>query len=215
MIDLTGMPKSMGRLPRDERGYPIPFFTFIDPETGIPNFTTIAPGKIRDCVRFRKCWICGEKMGRFMSFVIGPASSITHVSGEPPSHRECARFACRVCPFLANPNMKRIPDKYLPEATPLPGDHLDRNPGVMLIWTTKNYQVMPQGEGVLFVIGKHEEIEYYSQSRKATRNEIIQSINGCLPFVRAIAEQQGPKAVIQLANDIKYAFQLVPEDPPS
>jgi len=45
------------------------------------------------CVRHKRCWLCGQPLGKFMCFVVGPMCAINKTSAEPPSHRDCALYA--------------------------------------------------------------------------------------------------------------------------
>jgi hypothetical protein len=69
------LPSRIARLPRDIRGYPVPWFVYWD-EDGQPDFRVIGPGRIEDAIQYRKCWVCGEQMGRFMAFVSIPVVAI-------------------------------------------------------------------------------------------------------------------------------------------
>ena len=61
--------------------------------------STLTRNKIIIAYRRKICFLCGEPLGRFAAFVIGPmGSSINRVSSEPPAHRDCAEYAVRACP---------------------------------------------------------------------------------------------------------------------
>jgi hypothetical protein len=66
--------------------------------------------------------------------------AILRISGEPPSHRECAEFSARACPFLSRPDMVRREDR-LPDAAKFNPLMLERNPGVAMVWITLSYTV--------------------------------------------------------------------------
>src|SRR5258708_1131539 len=99
------VPSRIAVLPKDQRGYHVPWFVaWID---GVPDFRVIGGGKLPHAVREKLCWVCGQPLGGFMAFMIGPMCAVNRISSEPPSHRECAVYSARVCPFLSNPEMKR------------------------------------------------------------------------------------------------------------
>src|ERR1700752_594778 len=108
------MPERIAGLQRDHRGYPVPWFVVwldeheqpVAPGEGRAEFRVLAPGAIRDAVR-GACWICGQRMGRHMTFVIGPMCAVNRTSADPPSHHDCATYAARACPFLARPQARR------------------------------------------------------------------------------------------------------------
>lgn len=205
------LPERMLRLPLDPvRGVPVPWFVaWID---GQPDFRVIAPDRIADALTGQLCWLCGQRMGRFATFVIGPMCAVNRVSAEPPSHRDCAIYAARACPFLTNPDRRRR-DGRLPEDAQDPaGEMIRRNPGVALVWTTKVFTVWNPGDGrgVLIDIGQPHEALWFSHGRPATRDEVQASIDSGLPLLRGMAEDEGPKAIAALERQTGAALQLIP-----
>src|SRR5262245_17927108 len=99
------LPARMARLPISPAGYPVPWF--VATIKGEPDFRVIGPDKIARAVRADLCWLCGQTLGRFKAFVGGPMCAVNRTSAEPPSHRECAEYAVRACPFLTRPRMRR------------------------------------------------------------------------------------------------------------
>src|SRR3981189_2409882 len=106
------MPDRFKKLPISDKGFPIPYF--VGELDGRRDFRVIRPDAIAACFNKRLCWLCGEKLGQYLAFVIGPMCSVNRVSSEPPSHRECAEYAVRACPFLSRPKMRRN-EEGLPE----------------------------------------------------------------------------------------------------
>jgi hypothetical protein len=123
-------PDRIAKLPIDRRNFAVPWF--VEWINGEPDFRVVDAHKIGEAIRYRKCWICGERLGRFLVWLIGPMCIINRTSAEPPSHRDCAEYAVRVCPFLANPNMRRNEHKLPPETVSAAGHMLRRNPGLSL-----------------------------------------------------------------------------------
>lgn len=98
------IPERMQRLPRDARGYPIPFLVFVDSE-GKPHFTINDHRKAWQCRTEDRCGICGDTLFRGRWFVGGPKAAL-HEHGayiDAPMHDECAHYALQVCPYLAAP----------------------------------------------------------------------------------------------------------------
>jgi hypothetical protein len=188
-IDLPPLPDRIKRLPVDERGYPVPFF--VASVNGAPDFRVFDPLKMQQCVRERLCWVCGEILGRYRSYVIGPMCAINRISAEPPSHYECASFSAIACPFLSRPHMTRRDN--LPEGTKAaPGVHILRNPGVTLLWVTQqDARPVRVGKGVLFELPEPERIESFKQGREATSDEIYESIESGFPALVKAAELDG------------------------
>jgi hypothetical protein len=197
-------------LPLDARGYPIPWFVYID-QDGKEDFRIIGPGKIAAAVKKDLCWICGRPLGRIKAFVIGPMCAINRVSAEPPSHLDCARFAATACPFLTRPLAKRR-EEGLPEEKFVAGMMIARNPGVTLVWSCLRYKlVFPDGGGVLFDVGNATRADWYANGRKATRAEVLASIESGFPILREAAEKDGFFALKELADRRERAFQLLPK----
>jgi hypothetical protein len=202
------LPSRLARRPVSERGFPVPWFA--SQIGGKWDFVNVDPRKIMDAYQRKLCWLCGEPLGAFRCFVIGPMCSINRVSSEPPTHRDCAEYAVRACPFLARPNAKRNEKAHLGELADNPGSPIEHNPGATLIWITKRYHPFRAGNGVLFQLGDPIEVYWYAEGRPATRAEILAAIDKGLPLLRKAAEDESPEAVRELDGYIKRAMPLVP-----
>lgn len=206
---LEKMPERISRLPIDKRGYPVPWFVaWID---GEPDFRVMDGEKLRDAIQFRRCWVCGDFLGANVAFVVGPMCAVNRTSAEPPSHRECASWSARNCPFLTEPRMKRR-EKHLPDAAVDPaGLFLRRNPGVALVWVTRSYGLFGDGHGgVLVKMGDPVETEWWAEGRAATREEVLASFDSGLPALKEVASEEGRQAVKQLEAMHATALELVP-----
>jgi len=202
------IPWRMASRPISPKGYPVPWFVaWLD---GLPDFRVIAPGRIAQAHKGRLCWLCGQPLGRFMAFTIGPMCAINRVSAEPPSHRECAEYAAVACPFLSQPKMRRNTADMPEEHEPAPGVAIMRNPGVALVWVTKSYKVMRVENGALFQVGDPTEVKWFCHGRPATRVEVMASISSGLPLLEAEAIKDGPEAVAELARYVDRAMPLLP-----
>lgn len=194
-------PQRIARLPISPKGFYVPWFiAWID---GEPDFRTIGPDKINTAISKQLCWICGDKMGSYKCFVVGPMCTVNRVSSEPPSHLECAQYAAVACPFLNNPRMRRN-EKDMPKDAKNPaGVMIKRNPGVTALWVTKSYKPFKAGKGVLLEIGNPTNVLWYSDGRPATRAEVDESIRTGLPILEAEAAKEGHKAVqmLKIANE--------------
>lgn len=203
------MPKRIANLPRTEAGYPVPWFVaWID---GKPDFRVMEADKLRAAIRTHVCWICGETMGAYKAFVIGPMCAVNRVSAEPPSHTDCALYAAKACPFLTNPKQKRRENNLPVEGEDPAGIMIKRNPGVALVWVTRSYELFSDGQGgVLFRIGNPVAVYWLAEGREATREEVMASIDSGLPTLREMAERDGPEAIIELSQKHHAAIELVP-----
>jgi|SRR5438128_4774021 len=138
--DLEPLPARMRNLPIDDRGYPVPWFVaWID---GHSDFRVMDGEKWRAAVKLRRCWVCGQALGRWLAFPIGPMCAINRVTSEPPSHRECAEWSIRNCPFLSQPHMVRRDETDLIDRQEPGGIMIRRNPGVTCLWITRNYEIL-------------------------------------------------------------------------
>ena len=226
-VDVVSMPTRMRRLPISPNGWPVPWFVewFKDGKPcergeGEPDFRVVDPRKINKALKQHLCWVCGELMGVNKCFVIGPMCAVNRVISEPPSHRDCAIYAARVCPFLSKPKMSRN-DKDLyagdgelrPGLVGASGIHIARNPGAACVWITRTFQPFtPSGGGVLFSLGRPTETLWFVEGRRATRKEVLASINSGFPILKDMAQQEGPEAVAALQAMLQGALALVPAD---
>lgn len=207
------LPDRMKRLPVDHRGFPVPWF--VAWSNGEPVFPTMDGSKIMRAWRNRRCWICGEPLGRLTTFVVGPMCIVNRISSEPPSHLECARFSAKHCPFLTKPRMSRVPHDKLPDAIRNPaGEMIERNPGATVLWTTKKPGRIQVENGSLFDIGPPESIEWWAEGRLATREEAIHAIETGVPTLADTIKREPPHQREQIRADldrrVAAAMALVP-----
>lgn len=201
------MPARIRRLPVSARGFPIPkFVEYVD---GEPDFRLFNATHMKNCIHRDLCWICGEPLGSFKAFPIGPMCCINRITAEPPSHYECAVFAAKNCPFLSNPEAKRR-ERGMPENKTVAGTMIEDNPGMTAIWVTRNYQIMLVSNGILFVIGEPESLEFWKEGRIATRAEIDAKIIERFPILLESAQEDGRLAVEEL-NRKRERFEAVLE----
>lgn len=204
------IPEKMRALPTDpdRPHFHVPWFVaWIN---GKPDYRVVESGRILDALRNQKCWLCGQRLGTLKAFIIGPMCSITRTTSEPPSHLSCAAYAVTICPFLTQPRMRRN-EKDLPEARrDAPGIHLHRNPGCTLIWITKTFQPFRAGDGLLFQLGDPYSLTWWSEGRAANREEVLSSIETCLPALQEIAQAQGTDAIRELDSLLMAAMRLLP-----
>jgi len=203
------VPHHMAALPRDARGYPVPWFcALVD---GRPDFRIGDARRVEQAVLGSRCWICGGGLGRFRSFLIGPMGAMNRIHSEPPSHRDCARYAVRVCPFLALPKAHRR-EAQRPEKAVKP-DGLDpANPGVVIEWVTSTARVFEGPNSLLFELGEPEHVSWFKEGRSATREEAEMAVKEGVEKLLAIA---GNEAVARGAVHLRartIASYLPPVD---
>lgn len=188
-VSLDDLPTKMRGLKIDDRGYPVPWF--VGYIKGKPEFRCMDGEKWAHAVKWKCCWVCGNKMHKPFVFVAGPMCGINRTSAEPPCHLECAQWSARNCPFLSNPNATRREDDLPSESGKPAGFGLSRNPGVTLLWVTKNYDVFDDGRGgKLLMMGEPIRCEWYREGRPATRAEVEESIATGIPALEAMARQE-------------------------
>lgn len=202
-------PDRIARLPLDHRGYPVPWFVAL--VDGQPDHRIVDNAKFPPAVKEQRCWICGDKLGRFLTFALGPMCTITRTVAEPPSHLECMRYAVQACPFLARPHAHRrdaqLPDGFQ-EAAGLP---IQRNPGVVALWTTRGFRPFFDHEGgILFQVGDPTDVVWYCAGRAATYAEVEASITSGLPVLQETAAQEGATATAALMAQLVRARQYLP-----
>lgn len=161
---LEPLPAAMRPLPA-VRGYPVPFF--VEWTDGTPRFDVLSGDAYLLCVEWDLCWICGNELDGDRSFVGGPSMASDRLSFEPPSHPECAEWAARNCPFLAQPHRRRS-SRPKPDARAV-GVALP-NPGLAVVWTTRTHQG-PWPSGV-FTLGDAKQVSWWREGRPATASEV-------------------------------------------
>lgn len=187
-------PARMRELSVDERGYPVPWF--VSWHDGKPEFRAMDLQKFVSAVREKRCWVCGQKLGVHMVFVAGPMCGVNRTSSEPPCHAECAEWSAVNCPFLSNPNQIRREDEAINNEVlreESAGFAISRNPGVAMLWFTRVYDVFKanhEDRGWLIQMGEPDKVDWYREGRRATRAEVLASIDSGLPSLENIARQE-------------------------
>lgn len=202
------MPLALAKRPRTEKGYPVPWF--VPWHEGQWDFRFIRTGTIEEAIQRNICWTCGEPLERPCCFVVGPMCAVNRTSAEPPSHVWCGVYAAKACPFLARPKLERLSRRTDLDTTEnqTAGTMIERNPGVALVWVTNTPSYDPRLR--LFDIGDPVRVVWYAHSRKATRDEVMESITTGLPFLRNVAEEEGNGAMEALDAMVERAMPLVP-----
>ena len=209
-------PARIRRLRLDHRGFPVPWFVaWIN---GQADHRIVDTRKLEPAIKQRLCWTCGEPLGKTYAFVIGPMCAVNRVISEPPSHRECAEYAARACPFLSRPDMHRrtagMPDIDLTFAA---GNGLKRNPGVTCLWITRSYKPfrVPGNShgnaGILFELGPPIETVWYALGRRASHQEVASALYSGLPALIETAHEEGREAEDALAGMVAAAMPLLPQ----
>jgi hypothetical protein len=201
------IPPRMKKLEISDEGYPVPWF--VSWPNGKPDFRAVDTEKLVIAVRHKKCFLCGENLGSYMTFVIGPMCAVNRTSAEPPVHHSCGLYSVKACPFLTQPKMRRNEkDMPIDKINPA-GEMIRRNPGVSLLWTTKTYTLMRADNGVLFKIGEPETLEFWAEGQHATKKQVLESIESGLPILQKMAEEEGPDSMFHLKTLTGLAMKLI------
>lgn len=207
------IPARMKRRPISNKGFPVPYFVTVKDAEGNYDFRAVDIQPLVNCHNKKLCWLCGEPLGQYKCFVIGPMCAFNRISSEPPSHRDCAEYAVQACPFLSKPNARRN-EVGMPERAKdnwVGGIGIKHNPEVTLLWITKSYRLERDGAGgILFAIGDPVELAFYKERRKATRAEIDAAIAKGLPYLYEVAASEN--AVSELEQFIKRGMSLLPAE---
>jgi hypothetical protein len=207
------IPPRMQNRPIDARGYSIPWF--VDYIDGQPDFRCADQRKLRRAIAHKLCWLCGEKLGRHLSFVIGPMCVVNRVTSEPPCHLDCATYAVKGCPFMTLP-AAQYRTANLPACAKAPGGVLlQHNPTACAIYTTHDFSIFLPGNGILFRLAEAESVTFWHRGRLATRAELDAALAIGFPKVHAMAVEEGPAAVAKLDEMLQAAQRWFPPDAPT
>jgi hypothetical protein len=220
MYDDLVIPPRIARLRRDSRGVIVPWFVAwtkdgeeVHPDTygAAPDFRALRAGSIDLALQKKLCWVCGEPTGVHRVFAIGPMCVVNRVTMEPPSHRTCAEFSARACPFLVKPRMRRIPWGELEGKKTAPGMLIERNPGCVCLYETDMYMRVQDGMGgKLIRLGNPTRIDWWAQGRQATRTEVLDSIDSGFPLLENVAKKEGTESVAELMVLREQAMKYLP-----
>jgi hypothetical protein len=180
------IPDRIAQLPRDPRGYPIPWNVLRTDDAVF--FTVNDDRKAFEALRRGLCPICGERLGRWLWFVGGPRSAFDPAGCymDLPGHRDCMEFALQTCPYLAAPKyMGRIdivhPEKLPPEARVLLDEtQISDRPEVMVAVACTRVEALDRGplQPYLKPVAPFLDWTYWRHGRQISEEE-------AMPFLRA------------------------------
>ena len=209
---LPPLPPRLAHLPLDERGYPVPWFVpFVN---GVPDFRCMDSDKLVRAVREDLCWTCGRANGAHKVFAIGPMCVVNRVTAEPPSHMECVEYSAKACPFLSEPKRRRrAPGMPVGVLDPV-GEMILRNPGVTCLWSTKKFELKRVDHGVMFMLGEPTKVTWWCRSRPATRDEVLESLDGGLPLLLEACEKDDDPAEsrVDVAKWYRRSLKFLPSE---
>jgi ferredoxin len=180
--DIVPVPSRLLSLPI-LRQYPVPWFV-AQLANGDFDFRVINHAKKSVAVGQNRCWICGQRLGKYVAFNGGPRAILGRLSTEPPSHRECAEFAARACPFMIGKEKEhRAIEAELRQQVRSDPHQETKNPGLALVWITTGFhtsvQTVDGNDYLLFAISPAKEVLWFKDGRAATRQEAIDAVDSC------------------------------------
>lgn len=143
-LQSVAISECMAHLPKDVRGYPIPFTVNYD-KKGKPQFPVIDMEKWEQCTRFRLCGVTGSFLGKGIAFVGGLKSLESRCYMDPAMIPEAAEYAAQVCPFIAAPKFGYR--KHTPEETEVIKMMSTDRPDTFAIGYTDGYQIHRYADG--------------------------------------------------------------------
>jgi hypothetical protein len=197
------MPVRVAVLPRTKEGYPIPWFVPLQPD-GTRDLRFMGDVEWQSAVKDRRCWVCGQVLGKWLTFTIGPMCVINRITAEPPSHRDCAEYSAQVCPFLTKPAMVRRPRHELEAVLTQPaGVHSETNPGIAVTWTTTRFElfrVKPSDApgakpGWLIEIGPAAEVKWWRNGMPCSTDDADAALSSGYDQLLKVAEEQDAEEV--------------------
>jgi hypothetical protein len=134
---------------------------------------------------------------------------INRITAEPPSHKDCAEYALKACPFLSNPQAKR-PERPMPAGVHVAGHMIERNPGVSLMWTAESFALwrLAGHQTPLIRLGPPLELAFWANGREATREELMRSLMAGLELLRGADPE--PEAQLAIDRDLERFLALLP-----
>jgi hypothetical protein len=162
-LDDLGIPEAIKRLPRDARGYPIPWAQFRG-DDGAADFRTVDQGLVDRCIDERLCGICGEQLAQWVVFIGGPACLTYRLFKDPAMHPACAAFAAIACPFIAGAYTRY--STAPPPSGPGVASHVDpnmqdhiRRPSRMYLFTTRGFRRKRVGREVYIYAAPYAKVD--------------------------------------------------------
>jgi hypothetical protein len=153
------IPRRLPSRPRDPRGFAISWFSLILPD-GSARISVNDSAKRSRALAHRLCWTCGQPLGRFVSFVLGPVQTLSRITTELPSHRECILLCAARLPISGQSATRAFGRAVLEllcgYRSPLPD-----NPGLHALWVTRTYQPEPTPRDARIIrIGEPESVTW-------------------------------------------------------
>lgn len=155
MEDKVPIPPMMAGRPVYQ-GLAVPYTTLVA-EDGTPDFKVQDETKRIECLKHRKCGLCGQLLGDVVVFVGGSKCCDTRLYFDAPGHEECVLYATKACPFLAKGTGY---SKSLKNADVVVDVVSDKRPKVMALYYTKSFWPVRLGNHIAIKVGDPVKIDY-------------------------------------------------------
>jgi hypothetical protein len=131
---------------------------------GRPRFDLSSrPKRFERAMREHRCWTCGDHLGTTVCFLTEPHWVVQGLSGEPPSHSDCAAYAATHCPYFVGPQ------------APL-----------LCLWMCRRYATVKSAAGPLVKISGATQIDWFCAGKPARRAQIVAAFAATMPKLRAM-----------------------------
>lgn len=154
------VPARVARLPRDSRGFPVPFIVK-DRVNGAPvDFRDTDPVKRIHAIVDRLCGVCGGQLEGDLYLIAAPECVESRLFSFPGMHEECARFAMLACPYLSSAD-------YKPEKPPIslsigvPAVDGEHRPERLGFYVCREYTEDRSGPVVRIIAGAPVRVEWW------------------------------------------------------
>jgi hypothetical protein len=188
---LLPLPKELIGRPIDHRGFPVPWFVSEKTPEGLWDFVHIHGEKFYQAVKFNKCFVSGEQLGKYAAFVVGPMCTINRIASDPPCKPNVGMWSATHCPFLTNPSAKRPGGDHAFVGSATPGLPQPGNPGVTAVWITKEWEY---NRDRLFQFGEPDRVLWYTRGRLATVAEAREGFEIGAEKLMKMAVSEGAEA---------------------
>lgn len=99
MQENGSIPTRLASRPRDEQGRLTAWYAYSD-DRNVVDYSLFRPDAVDDAIRFGCCWCCGERRGKYSTYI---ASAAILIDGSRTSRRRTATVQCtlrRIVPSL-------------------------------------------------------------------------------------------------------------------
>lgn len=162
-------PKYIQSLPREERGFPIPWFVATLPD-GSRDLRFADYRKKVASVKNLVCWVCGKPLNIMRVLVGGPLSFFNGRYGDMHCHPSCAEFSAKYCPHLNNTKSKyRIANS--PDGVQSSEGLTMSHPGVIGLVYCLDTDTCPTHDDLLLSPVDVQKVEWWHKGAKISARE--------------------------------------------